>query len=118
VLLVGLGGVGMMGLAFARALFGHAPVVADIDAGSGRRRSRRAPRPPTIRPIQTPARRWSRPPAASTARSISSARTARLRLRPAASRRAARSSSPACSAVPTRRRSRCFRCGSSRSRAR
>jgi len=33
VLLVGLGGVGMMGLAFARALFPHAPIVADIDAG-------------------------------------------------------------------------------------
>lgn len=32
VLLVGLGGVGMMGLAFARALFPHAPIVADIDA--------------------------------------------------------------------------------------
>lgn len=33
VLLVGLGGVGMMGLALARALFGTAPLVADIDAG-------------------------------------------------------------------------------------
>ena len=33
VLLVGLGGVGMMGLAFARALFADAPIVADIDAG-------------------------------------------------------------------------------------
>ena len=32
-LLVGLGGVGMMGLAFARAMFPHAPIVADIDAG-------------------------------------------------------------------------------------
>lgn len=32
VLLVGLGGVGMMGLAFARALFPHPPIVADIDA--------------------------------------------------------------------------------------
>jgi alcohol dehydrogenase len=31
-LLVGLGGVGMMGLAFARALFAHAPIVAEIDA--------------------------------------------------------------------------------------
>ena len=31
VLLVGLGGVGMMGLAFAKALFPHAPIVADID---------------------------------------------------------------------------------------
>jgi D-arabinose 1-dehydrogenase-like Zn-dependent alcohol dehydrogenase len=30
-LLVGLGGVGMMGLALARALYPHAPVVADID---------------------------------------------------------------------------------------
>jgi alcohol dehydrogenase len=30
-LLVGLGGVGMMGLAFARALYPHAPLVADID---------------------------------------------------------------------------------------
>jgi D-arabinose 1-dehydrogenase-like Zn-dependent alcohol dehydrogenase len=33
VLLVGLGGVGMMALAFARILFPHAPIVADIDAG-------------------------------------------------------------------------------------
>jgi alcohol dehydrogenase len=33
VLLVGLGGVGMMGLAIARALFTHPPLVADIDAG-------------------------------------------------------------------------------------
>jgi len=32
VLLVGLGGVGMMGLAFALALFAHRPIVADIDA--------------------------------------------------------------------------------------
>jgi D-arabinose 1-dehydrogenase-like Zn-dependent alcohol dehydrogenase len=32
VLLVGLGGVGMMGLAFARALFQEPPIVADIDA--------------------------------------------------------------------------------------
>lgn len=31
-LLVGLGGVGMMGLAIAHALFPHAPIVADIDA--------------------------------------------------------------------------------------
>jgi alcohol dehydrogenase len=31
-LLVGLGGVGMMGLSIARALFPHAPVVTDIDA--------------------------------------------------------------------------------------
>jgi D-arabinose 1-dehydrogenase-like Zn-dependent alcohol dehydrogenase len=31
VLLVGLGGVGMMGLAIARALFANAPLVADID---------------------------------------------------------------------------------------
>ena len=32
-LLVGLGGVGMMGLSIARALFPHAPIVADIDPG-------------------------------------------------------------------------------------
>ena len=32
VLLVGLGGVGMMGLALARALFAQAPLVADVDA--------------------------------------------------------------------------------------
>ena len=31
ILLVGLGGVGMMGLAFALALFPHKPIVADID---------------------------------------------------------------------------------------
>ena len=33
VLLVGLGGVGMMGLAIARALFRAPPIVADVDAG-------------------------------------------------------------------------------------
>jgi alcohol dehydrogenase len=33
VLLVGLGGVGMMGLALARTMFATAPLVADIDAG-------------------------------------------------------------------------------------
>ena len=33
VLLVGLGGVGMMGLALARAMYETAPIVADIDAG-------------------------------------------------------------------------------------
>jgi alcohol dehydrogenase, propanol-preferring len=33
VLLVGMGGVGMMGLSIARAIFPHAPIVADIDAG-------------------------------------------------------------------------------------
>ena len=32
VLLVGMGGVGMMGLSIARALFPHPPIVADIDA--------------------------------------------------------------------------------------
>lgn len=31
ILLVGMGGVGMMGLAFAKALFEHAPFVADVD---------------------------------------------------------------------------------------
>jgi D-arabinose 1-dehydrogenase-like Zn-dependent alcohol dehydrogenase len=31
-LLVGLGGVGMMGLTLARAMFAHAPLVADVDA--------------------------------------------------------------------------------------
>jgi alcohol dehydrogenase, propanol-preferring len=31
-LLVGMGGVGMMGLALARAMFEHAPLIADIDA--------------------------------------------------------------------------------------
>jgi D-arabinose 1-dehydrogenase-like Zn-dependent alcohol dehydrogenase len=32
-LLVGMGGVGMMGLALARAMFPHPPLVADVDAG-------------------------------------------------------------------------------------
>src|SRR5258706_9681630 len=32
-LVVGLGGVGMMGMALARTLFATAPLVADIDAG-------------------------------------------------------------------------------------
>jgi D-arabinose 1-dehydrogenase-like Zn-dependent alcohol dehydrogenase len=36
ILLVGLGGVGMMGLALARAMYRTAPVVADIDAGKRR----------------------------------------------------------------------------------
>lgn len=31
-LLIGMGGVGMMGLALARTMFTHAPIVADIDA--------------------------------------------------------------------------------------
>jgi D-arabinose 1-dehydrogenase-like Zn-dependent alcohol dehydrogenase len=31
-LLIGAGGVGMMGLAFARAMFAHPPIVVDIDA--------------------------------------------------------------------------------------
>jgi alcohol dehydrogenase len=31
-LLVGMGGVGMMGLALARVMFAHAPIVADVDA--------------------------------------------------------------------------------------
>jgi D-arabinose 1-dehydrogenase-like Zn-dependent alcohol dehydrogenase len=33
VLLIGCGGVGMMGIQFARALFGTAPLVADLDRG-------------------------------------------------------------------------------------
>jgi D-arabinose 1-dehydrogenase-like Zn-dependent alcohol dehydrogenase len=33
VLLIGLGGVGMMGLALARTMFAHRPLAADIDAG-------------------------------------------------------------------------------------
>jgi D-arabinose 1-dehydrogenase-like Zn-dependent alcohol dehydrogenase len=33
VLLIGCGGVGMMGIQFARAVLGNAPLVADIDAG-------------------------------------------------------------------------------------
>ena len=40
VLLVGLGGVGMMGLAIARALFREPPIVADIDAAEARRGAR------------------------------------------------------------------------------
>ena len=36
VLLVGMGGVGMMGLAIARDMFPHAPIVADIDAAQAR----------------------------------------------------------------------------------
>jgi len=31
VMLIGMGGVGMMGLALARTMFAHAPLVADID---------------------------------------------------------------------------------------
>ena len=57
-LLVGLGGVGLMGLALARAMYGTAPFVADIDAEEARggaRRRRRAR--PSIRPIRTRARR-------------------------------------------------------------
>jgi alcohol dehydrogenase len=34
VLLIGLGGIGMMGLPIARALFATPPTVADIDAES------------------------------------------------------------------------------------
>ena len=40
VLLLGLGGVGMMGLALARAMFAAPPLVADIDAGKAQRGAR------------------------------------------------------------------------------
>ncbi len=42
ILLIGCGGVGMMGIQFARALFEGAPLVADIDAGPAARRRSRA----------------------------------------------------------------------------
>ena len=66
-LLLGLGGVGMMGLSFALAMFPHAPFVADIDGPNARRRSRPARPRPSIRPTRMPARRcWRRPTAART----------------------------------------------------
>ena len=58
-LLVGLGGVGMMGLALARLLFREAPLVADIDAekrkaslGAGAAQAS-APAKPVISPEAT-----------------------------------------------------------------
>ena len=52
VLLVGMGGVGMMGLSIARALFPHrADRRRHRCRPSAPRRSRPAPAPPTIRPI-------------------------------------------------------------------
>ena len=57
-LLVGAGGVGLMGLALARALYRTAPFVADIDAEQARGRARRrCCRRPSIRPIRARARR-------------------------------------------------------------
>ena len=57
VLLVGMGGVGMMGLAIARALFPHPPIVADIDAGKREAALAAGAARPTIRPIPARARR-------------------------------------------------------------
>ena len=58
VLLVGLGGVGMMGLAIARALFRDAADSSPTSMPQNEtRRSPPARRPPTIRPIRRRARR-------------------------------------------------------------
>ena len=78
-LLVGLGGVGMMGLAIARALFREPPIVADIDAGEAQGGDRRpARRKPMIPPIRKPARHsWRRPAAACSRLATSSAPTSR-----------------------------------------
>ncbi len=109
-LLIGLGGVGSMGLALARAMFPHAPLVADIDAGK-REAALKAGAAAAVDPTDPRrARRCSpRPAAHSTAYATSSARTARSISRPACWRAAARSWSPACSAAGSRPRSRCFR---------
>ncbi len=57
-LLVGLGGVGMMGLAIARALFREPPLVADIDAEKRNAAiAAGALRKPSIRPIRKRVRR-------------------------------------------------------------
>jgi D-arabinose 1-dehydrogenase-like Zn-dependent alcohol dehydrogenase len=57
VLLVGLGGVGMMGLALARALFRSRQSSPTSMPRSARRQSRPARRKPSIRPIRRRARR-------------------------------------------------------------
>ena len=49
-LLVGLGGVGLMGLALARAMYDAAPFVADIDPKNAKQRS--PPAPPGFRPVR------------------------------------------------------------------
>ena len=50
-LLVGLGGVGLMGLALARAMYGTAPYVADIDAKKREAALAAGAKEPSIRPI-------------------------------------------------------------------
>ena len=104
VLLVGLGGVGMMGLApRARRCSRSRRSSPTSTRASARRRSRPAPRPHSIRPTARRAARCSRPPAAAYSRpAISSARTSRSPSPRARSPRAARSSSPACSAATSR----------------
>ena len=52
VLLVGLGGVGMMGLAMARALFRQPPIVADIDAEKRKAALAAGAAQPSIHPIR------------------------------------------------------------------
>ena len=103
VLLVGLGGVGMMGLALARALFRQPPLVADIDPQNGKPRSPPAPRKPSIRPIRRPVKRSWRPPAAVYTQSATlSVRTNRCNSRLEFWRAAARSLSPGSLAAASR----------------
>ena len=83
VLLVGLGGVGMMGLAFALALFPHKPIVADIDPAK-REAALKAGAAAAYDPADPAARKaLLRATGGVAARSISPAPTARSRSRPA-----------------------------------
>ena len=94
-LLVGIGGVGMMGLALTRAMFGTAPFVADIDPKK-REAALAAGAHAAFDPADPGARKAdaSKRAAASMPRSISSAPTSRSISPPARSPRAAKWSLP------------------------
>ena len=96
-LLIGLGGVGMMGLSFAQAMFKQKISVADLSAGRARDRAEeRRRRRLRSRPSPTSSGASSRrPKAASTGSSISPATRSRWRSPWRRSRAAARSWSPA-----------------------
>ncbi len=94
VLLVGLGGVGMMGLALARTLFRQPPLVADIDAEKRNAALEAGAVQPSTRPTRKRVKRsWRQPAAGYLPFVILSARTNRCSFRPECSHVAARSSS-------------------------
>jgi alcohol dehydrogenase len=95
-LLIGLGGVGMMGLSFAQAMFKQNITVADLSPAARETALKNGAATPTIRPSPKSSGASSRRPrAASTASSISPATRNQWRLRSPWWRAAARSWSPA-----------------------